>query len=39
MNDEVFQENGHARIMSANFWDTTHSFMPQNVDLMSTRRM
>jgi hypothetical protein len=32
MNDEVLQGNGHAQIMSADFWDLAHSFVPQNVD-------
>jgi hypothetical protein len=36
MNDEVVQGNGHAQIMSADFRDMAHSFVPQNVDLMST---
>jgi hypothetical protein len=39
MNDKVLQRNGRARIMSANFWDMAHSFVPQNVDLMSTWHM
>jgi len=39
MNDEVLQGNGHAQIMNVDFWDLAHSFVPQNVDPMSTWRM
>ncbi len=39
MNDEVLEGNGRPRIMSANLRDMAHSFVLQNVVLMSTWRM
>lgn len=36
MNDNVLEGSGHAWIMSVNLCDITHSFLLQNVELMST---
>ncbi len=35
MNDEMFQGNGEAQLLITNLRDMAHSFVLQNVDLMS----
>jgi hypothetical protein len=34
MFDEMFEGNGCACVMNANFWDMAHSFVFQNLELM-----